>query len=568
MKKKITNYLLVGLLATSIVGCGDNNSVIHNNSNNNNNNSNSNSNSNNNSNSNINNDNSNGNSVDINVPTIDELDFDVEFNDDGTVNLDYFENVQLELWSVIGDPDKSTLVSLIKEFNIEYSGIIEIVLTSIGHYEYYPALSSTYNNEREEFPDICLLHNEKNLEYAMLNYFYPLDELNELVGNPIDFDGLYDNIERTTVYKNNHFGVPIDAHGYLTQIRQDIVKKNNLGFDNNTRFVPNSFEEYGLLLQNLGDLAKSGELWTRNINLDQDHSWYQIKNGNPNLKDSVTKDVFYPTFDLYSEYDALTALYVNGGTLLDENGDVNFHKNDGFVQYITDQVDRFNNDLMGSSGEKTEMFGNGSTVMFSEGPWWIANTYSLLWNNKQLKTAGKLGVTEEDANDPIYSEPYAAARPHGWWANQNAPEDVKDKWYGTGHVIAVTSEVKSLQKIAAAFEFINWLTQRQDSNGDYNLTKWCKAGHIPAWKNVYEAPCYKKAVENSMTLKALGDPADIIALESARFATHLIDGLILSVRDVHAELQSSRGRTIAKSKEIINNVAKSTQEGLDLLENY
>ena len=80
-------------------------------------------NSNSNSNSNINNDNNNGNSVDINVPTIDELDFDVEFNDDGTVNLDYFENVQLELWSVIGDSDKSTLVSLIKEFNIEYSGI-------------------------------------------------------------------------------------------------------------------------------------------------------------------------------------------------------------------------------------------------------------------------------------------------------------------------------------------------------------------------------------------------------------------------------------------------------------
>ena len=71
-----------------------------------------------------------------------------------------------------------------------------------------------------------------------------------------------------------------------------------------------------------------------------------------------------------------------------------------------------------------------------------------------------------------------------------------------------------------------------------------------------------------MTLRALGNPEDIIALESARFATQLIEGCRLSVTDVHAKLQSSSGCTVEESKEIIRTVAQSTQEALDLLETF
>ena len=492
---------------------------------------------------------------------------DLPRDDNGSFNRDYLENVQLNMWSVIGDPDQKTLLALVKQFNIEYGGMIEINVTSVAHDAYYSSLDNTYANDYANFPDMCFMHNEKNIEYALKGYFYPLDDLIEKSGVDIDFANAYDNIEKTTIYNGEHYGIPVDAHGYLTQIRQDIIKKNGLGFDGNTRFVPQSYDEYQTLLEGLKALADTGDLWVRNITLDEDHSWYQLKNGNPNLSDSaeVQMGSFYPAFFHSQESDNLTALYVNGGTLVDENGKVNFHKNEGLVQYVTDLVERYNSGLYGDAGNKEAAFPTGQIVMFSEGPWMAANTFNIRWNHKQLSTAGKLGVTEEDANDPVYSKPYIVARPY-YMAAEGAPAETASKWYGNGHVITLTNKITSMQKAAAALIFAEWLTQHQNDEGEYNLTTWCKSGHVPAWKPVYESDGYKAAEANSDTLSAMGNPEQIIALESTKYATTLISGLTTAVGNVSAQLLSAEGCTVEKAKKIIEEVAASTQDALNLLD--
>lgn len=493
---------------------------------------------------------------------------DLPRNEDGEFDPYLLENVQLNMWSVIGQPDQDTLLDLVKKFNIEYAGMIEIKVTSVGHFDYYSSLDSTYANDYANFPDMCFMHNEKNIEYALKGYFYPLDDLIAKTGVNLDFANAYDNIEKTTIHNGQHYGVPVDAHGYLTQIRQDIIKKNGLGFDGNTRFVPESYDEYQTLLNGLRELADSGELWVRNINLDQDHSWYQLKNGNPNLDPSLVvggeKTPFYPAFFHSQESDNLTALYVNGGSLVDADGKVSFHQSAGLMQYITDHVNRYNNRLYGDAGNKEAAFPTGQVVMFSEGPWMVANTYDIWWNNKQLSTAGQLGVTEEDANDPVYNHPYAVARPY-YMAAEGAPTDTASKWYGNGHVVTVTNKVKSMQKVAAALIFAEWLTQQQNDNGDYNLTTWCKAGHLPAWQNVYESESYKQAESKSITLQAMGDPAEVIALESSQYATVLISGLTTAVGEVQAKLLSADGCTVEQAKQVLIETANSTQEALNLL---
>jgi len=502
----------------------------------------------------------------VNLSDISSIVDDLPRDENGEFVIDYLEGVQLNMWSVIGQPDQDTLINLVKEFNKEYAGMIEIKVTSVGHYDYYNALDSTYANDYGNFPDVCFMHNEKNIEYALKGYFYPLDELINKVGVDINFDLAYDNIEKTTIYDNSHFGIPIDAHGYLNQIRQDIIKKNGLGFDGNTRFIPNTYEEYQSLLEDLRALADTGELWVRNINLDQDHSWYKLNDGNPKLDTAAvaTKDNFYPAFFHSQEADNLTALYVNGGNLINDKDEIVFHKNQGMMKYVTDLVERFNTKLFGDAGNKEAAFPVGQITMFSEGPWMVANTYNVWWNSKQLKTAGKLGVTEEDANDPIYSNPYAVARSR-WMADTSAPEDTKTKWYGNGHVITLTNKITSMQKAAAALIFAHWYTQETNSKGEHNLTTWCKAGHVPAWKNVYDSEDYKVALANSMTLQALGDPAEIIALESTRYATTLIAGLTTAVGNVSAALLSTEGCTTDKAKQLVDEVALSTQEAINLL---
>ena len=203
--------------------------------------------------------------------------------------------------------------------------------------------------------------------------------------------------------------------------------------------------------------------------------------------------------------------------------------------------------------------------MFSEGPWMVANTYDIWWNNKQLSTAGKLGVTEEDANDAVYSNPYAVARPY-YMAADSAPASSASKWYGNGHVVTVTKKVTSMQKAAAALIFVEWLTQQQNDAGEYNLVSWCKAGHLPAWKNVYESDSYKAAEAKSITLKAMGDPEQIIALESAKYASTLINGVTTAVGNVSAQLLSVDGCTVDKAKKTLEEIAKSTQDALNLLD--
>ena len=501
-----------------------------------------------------------------NIVDISAIVDDLPVGDDGKFDPMLLENVQLNLWTVIGQPDLTTLEALIREFNKQYAGMIEIKLTAVGHTEFYSALDTTYVNDYANFPDVCLMHNEKNTEYALKGYFYPVDELITKTGVGIDFANAYDNIEKTTIYDGKHYGIPVDAHGYMTQIRQDIIKKNGLGFDGNTRFVPQSREEFQTLLEGLRALADSGDLWVRNIDMGQDHSWYQLKNGNPNLDTgaTVTSANFYPMFFHSQESDNLTALYVNGGSLLDADGKVAFNKNEGFNQYITDHVNRYNARLYGDAGNKEGAFATGQVVMFSEGPWQVANTYDMWWNNKELSLVGQRGVTEEDANDPVYANPYSVARPY-YMAADSAPAETADKWYGNGHVITVTNKVTSMQKAAAAMIFAEWLTQGQNEAGDYNLASWCKAGHVPAWKNVYESDSYKAVESKSMTLQAMGDPADIIALESANNATALISGLTTAVGEVQSALLSSSGCTVAKAKELVDTIAASTQSALDLL---
>jgi len=491
---------------------------------------------------------------------------DLPRDENGEFAAEYLENVQLNMWSVIGQPDQDTLLNLVKEFNKEYAGMIEIKVTSVGHYDYYNALDSTYANDYGNFPEICFMHNEKNIEYALKGYFYSVDDLIEKTGVNIDFANAYDNIEKTTLYDGLHYGIPVDAHGYLTQIRQDIIKKNGLGFDNNTRFVPQSYAEYQTLLEGLRRLADTGELWVRNINLDQDHSWYQLKKGNSKLDDAAvaTTNTFYPAFFHSQESDNLTALYVNGGTLVDASGKVSFHQNAGLTKYVTDLVERYNAKLYGDAGNKEAAFATGQIVMFSEGPWMVANTYDLWWNNKQLSTAGQLGVTEADAKDPVYQNPYAVARPY-YMAAEGAPAESASKWYGNGHVITLTKKITSMQKAAAALIFAQWLTQGQNEDGAYNLTTWCKSGHVPAWKNVYESDSYKTAEENSITLQAMGNPEEIIALESSRFATTLIAGLTTAVGNVSAQLLSVDGCTVDAAKKTLADIAASTQEALNLL---
>lgn len=487
---------------------------------------------------------------------LDGLADDLTLDDEGNVSFD--EQVDIDVWCIIGDPDQKTFASLVTEFNNEYQGMIHLNMTYIGHYDYYNNLETAYANDWDSFPEMCIMHNEKTAQYAASGYLLPLDEINKKTKVEVNYDTVYENIDRVTKYNGVRYAVPMDAHGFVTSIRQDIIKKNELGFDGNTRFIPNSRKEYQDLLTGLREKADAGELWIRNINKGADHSWTK-----------ADPDSFYPEYTQSTDPDGLSALYANGGSMASSDGKtITFQNNEGFVTYITDQVTRYNNREMGdSAGTNTEGFGTGSYVLFPEGPWWVSQQYTLAYNNSELKKEGN-GVTAEDAADPIMNTPYTASRPDGWWTlDENANTENGSKWYGNGHAISLTKKITSSQKAAAALTFINWLTHGKDEDtGIYHLATWCNSGHIPAYKEVYDSEGYQNYMEKNLTLKALGDPANIIAMEGLGKEVTIFNALANAVSLVQGELKTKSGCDKDKAIELINKAASDGQEALDLLD--
>ena len=364
--------------------------------------------------------------------SLDGLDNVIEI-EDGEVQ--FYDEVQINMWTVCSQPDLSVLESVVQEFNTYNSGEIRINLTSVPHHDFYSTLDNTWRNDREAFPDLIMMHNEKTVEYAKKGYMYPLDELiGEKTTIDFDFTQAYENIDRVTKYQGHRFAIPVDAHGFLTSFRQDIIKKNGLGFDNNTRYIPESRAEYQELLEKARAKADSAEgLLVRNINkIDfsketRKFEWYK-----------VDSSLFAPSFMQSTDPDGMAAIYCNGGSLVNEDQtQIVFQNNEGYKAYITDQVDRYNNKLMWegntATGGNLEMFYQGYTLMFSEGPWWVGQTYNAQLNSRELgltevNIGGKViptGVTAEEAADPVYAKPYVAAHSNGWWTldEYNTPEN-------------------------------------------------------------------------------------------------------------------------------------------------
>lgn len=492
---------------------------------------------------------------DIDDP-VEKLENDIEFDDDG--NVLYEDQVDLKVWCIIGEPDKTKFVQLVNRFNREYAGQINLNVNYIGHYDYYKNLDTTYTTDFEEgFPDMCIMHNEKTTMYADRGYILPMNKLFEKTKINLDFSNCYDNIDRTNKYKDNRYAISMDAHGHVNYIRQDIIKKNELGFDNNTRFIPESHEEYQQLLTGLRTKANNGTLLTRNVNEKADHSW-KIAN----------KDIFYPEFLEGTDPMALSALYANSERLASEDGKtITYHQTDAMKNFLCDQVDRFNRREMGESGTNTEMFGAGNTVMFPEGPWWGAQTYTFQWNTAEMKEA-KNGISEEDAADPIISRPMTSSRPRSWFTlDSNKNTENATKWYGNGHSISLTSHMKKLSQAAAGLTFAKWLTQGKDPDTDeYNLATWCSSGHIPAWKNVKESPEYQAEYSKNITLQALGQPEDIIAMEPLVNENTIFDTLNTAVQSVQKMCADKGGCNKEQAIAELNRVVADAQAILDAMD--
>ena len=520
-----------------------------------------------------------GDEGDEEMYTIEGLEGEIR-REDGEIVFD--NEVTVNMWSVINEPDNVAMRALVAKFNEKYAGMIKINIQEFSVDDYYNSLDTAWNYTPDKVPDLALMHCEKIVSYAYKNYFYPLNEVVEKTGVEFDFSQIYSNVDRANIVNHDgeayRYAIPIDTHTFLFSIRQDMIKKNELGFDNNTRFVPKNRAEWQQLMKGAREKADAGELWYRSIETvdyskaheEQPHKWKKLSTSQASK--------FSPAFMPIQDVTALSALYSNGGRLVNEDGDtITVQDSQGFKNFLKDSIDYYNNKYVIYPGETEQrtnqsMFGAGQTLMFEQGPWWVGQEYTKYYNNREMRTSNyqgnDTGITEEDAADPVYSYPMTAINPAGWFATEDHADN--DKVYGNGHSIAITKKVKSLEKAAAILMFTHWLCQEKvdenDSSSDYNLTKHCLTGHLPAWKNVYESAKYKEQAADSLVLQALGDPAKIITMENLRYEETCVSAASKTVDALFSNLMSNNEslKTYDRAIAEMNDVVQSVQTALDL----
>ena len=109
------------------------------------------------------------------IKNLDQLADDLTLDEEGKVTFE--DQVELKVWCIIGDPDQTVYNSLVTKFNEEYSGLIHLNMTYIGHYDFYNNLNNTYTTDKDSMPDVLVMHNERPLNMLTLAIFFLLMRL-------------------------------------------------------------------------------------------------------------------------------------------------------------------------------------------------------------------------------------------------------------------------------------------------------------------------------------------------------------------------------------------------------
>lgn len=445
-------------------------------------------------------------------PSIENLSDDIQRDSDGNV---VFQNVELDMMSVIGAPDNAVLNGLIDQFNTTYEGQIHINVNETGQNDYYTSLTQTMESDPESLPDITLMHDHKYSEYAYKNLFYPLEDIFAKSSSSIDWDDLYSNMATTVTIGQKHYGLPLDGHGTIMIYRQDIIAKNQLNVtdgvewkdsEGNPRYVPQGRDEFRSMLQKAQDMKNAGTLQTRNLQ----------EGGTSAAWTTANKQTFHPTYWLAmggnEDGFTMSALYNNNATISSvENGGrtVSFAENAGLKSYMSWMLGMANEGMMGDTSDYKSDFLTGDTIVAGEGPWNIS-TYTAATGTDWASDDSEKNVIGIGNYGGFLTLP----------ENDNGAN--ANKWYGTGHAFGITSHVTSWTKALAASEFMSWLISPQ------HLAEWSKGGHAPAWKSAYESDIYKKVLNTKdatgATLRGIGDPSNIMTLEPIRYPSTVQNG--------------------------------------------
>ncbi|ADK80898.1 ABC transporter substrate-binding protein [Sediminispirochaeta smaragdinae] len=327
--------------------------------------------------------------------------------------------IEITFWSLFTGGDGEFFDAMVDEFNRTHDDIV-MTTDTVKFDNYYTKLTTALTSQNA--PDVVVIHRSKLLNYVPSGTLYPLDDVLKSVNAPMD-DFIPAALEPCT-FDGKIYSLPLDVHALIMYYNKDLFRQAGIAK------VPVTYEEFVAAAKKVQD--KTGAM-------------------------GAAIDNTTATYKAYT----LTRLFMSfmeqqGGSVLTEDlsaADFNNEMGEKALQALVDMVRKYGITESGLDYDSSvAAFKLGKAAIHINGVW-------------------ATGSFEKQEGLDFAAVPLPAmlGKPAAWSGS---------------HTLAIPAKKEmSNEKLAAAVEFMLWMTERGDL--------WAKAGHIPIRKSVSDNPDFQ-----------------------------------------------------------------------------
>lgn len=449
---------------------------------------------------------------------VDDLQYDengeIIFNADG-------KNINLKVWSIIGDPDDKYFDVINTMFNDYYrvNGLSARV-TPVATSRFYSQLANMLKTDPTNAPDVVIFHSERLPNLASENIIMPMDSFFDAIRDgTFSADNYVESVMEECYYGGEIYGVPLDMHSGVWFCRQDILEKNGLS-------VPHTLSEFVSVNNALIEKYNAGNLWYRSLD---GGVWKKSKD----FGSEYNPVVMSAEGGIETGWIPQTAVLQNGGKLTDATGRPAWK-----TQGLEDVMEIFrdwqsgNGDFKGTpysgrfvaSNNDTKTvwssLASGRAVFSFEGSWWIEDRL-----NEYEDALGKKTDSEGKAYQPL-----TIINPSKMFALDET-KDYASRVYGVGHCVSICSTVTSKTRCVAGALYAQFVTE--------NSAEYTQGGHLPANKAVLASEKYTSLPCYDRYLDLFTKPEDFVMLGGTKNYSAVYECLKNVYADVFSSLKQS-----------------------------
>ena len=363
-----------------------------------------------------------------------------------------FDEVEIDLSTVVNGEDLAAFNQIIAQFNAEYRGKISVIVTSINQASFETTVAQQISNNSNA-PDLIMSHQKGHKSFVENKLIQPFDEAMEQSGIEISMNDYASGLAQYSDlgYTGYTFGIPADAQSMVVYYNKPLLEK--YGGE-----LPTTHAE----LIDLCDRVARGE--------------------------NITPVAWSTSLEFFPDYVFPTAIVQNGGSLYNtETYYANWASDADNLQAFKDAAQSLRDVLYHSPALGVLNQSESATLsafLNDKALFYVA----LPWNLNSIVEAYGQGHGSLSA-EAVKANYIGATSIANWFALEEGTED-GNKIFGDSHFFAMSKTVKDINKKAAICEFVKWFTQ----TGSVGAA-WAEAGHISASTIIANDPLY---TENSV----------------------------------------------------------------------